>query len=345
MGAVTNSKHRIRDYQSLSSRLVDLLLRETRSSGLGHGLVTFAAAARALPYVRMNHEFFSLPLVLRYLDAPDDINHLFYVRHRHYLCMGLTIRERIAAALSHYQFEDNHHDATYLDSVYRDGGLPLWRCRRADTDYTILLKASIKDRQEGGTSIVLMAGDKWLAEMSYAWVDSALIDGGTSKQTVFITRNQSCCPDAVELKQFRQDFPQHSPPYFCLAAMQGIALVHQQSTLAGIRCERQIAYLPRYHRSFHRSYDEFWQSFGGYVRSSRAYAIPLPLTVRPLETVAAKHRTRAAERRAQWIAITENTMTSLNCHVKKPIDLKEQFQLLSVMRTGPGEALPEAVLH
>ncbi|MFT3882919.1 MAG: DUF535 family protein [Gemmatales bacterium] len=257
MGEVSKDNHSLSKYRSFSSRLVDLFLRETRSLGLGQGLVTVAAAARALPCLRMNHAFFSMPLLRRYLDAPDDINQLFHVRHRHYLCMGLTMRERIAAALSHYQFEDNHHDAAYLDSVYRDGGLPLWSCRRADIDYTLLLKASIKDRQEGGTSIVLMAGSNWLAEMSYAWVDSALIDSGKKRLMMYITRNQSSCPDAVELKQFRKDFPQHSPPYFCLAAMQGIALVYRQNRLAGIRAERQIAYLPKYHRSFQRSYDEF----------------------------------------------------------------------------------------
>lgn len=337
MGKVININHSATEYQSLSSRLVDLLMREARSSGVGQSLVTVAAAARALPYVRMNREFFSLPLVRRYLDAPDDINHLFHVRHRHYLCIGLGMRERIASALSHYQFENNHHNGAYLDSVYREGGLPLWKRRRDDTDYTLLLKASIKDRQEGGTSIVLMAGGKWLAEMSYAWVEAALIDGGKNSRTMFITRNQSSCPDAAELKQFRKHFPQHSPPYFCLAAMQGVALVHQQSTLAGIRSERQIAYLPKYQKSFHRSYDDFWQSFGGQPCGSRAYVMQLPLMVRPLENVAAKHRARAVERRAQWIDITESAMTSLNGHVKESVDLAEQFQLLRAIRTGSGE--------
>lgn len=345
MGDVINVNQNVREYQPLSSRLIDLLMSETRSSGLGQSLVTVAAAARALPYMRMNREFFSLPLVRRYLDAPDDINHLFHVRHRHYLCIGLTMRERIASALTHYQFEDNHHDAAYLDLVYRDGGLPLWKCRRAETDYSLLLKAPIKDRQEGGASIVLMAGDKWLAEMSYAWVDTALISGNTGSLTLFITRNQSSCPDAAELKLFRQHFPQHSPPYFCLAAMQGVALVHEQAVLAGICCERQIAYLPKYQRSFRRSYDEFWQSFGGLARGSRAYVMQLPLMVRPLETVAAKHRARAAERRAQWIEITESAMTSLNCHIRKPVDLAMQFQMLRALRTGSGEGLLEPALH
>lgn len=339
MGDVEPVNSTVRAYRSLSSRLVDLLIRETKSSGFGKGLVTASAAARALPYMRMNRELFSLPLVRRYLDAPDDINHLFHVRHRHYLCMGLTIRERIAAALSHYQYEETHHDIAYLDSVYRDGGLPLWSCRRAETDYTLLLKASIKDRQEGGTSIVLMAGDTWLAEMSYSWVDSALIDSNESKLSLFVTRSQSSSPDVPELKQFRQHFPQHSPPYFCLAAMQGVALVHRQTLLAGIRHDRQIAYLPKYDRSFRRSYDEFWESFGGQPVGSRAYVMPLPFMVRPLETVAAKHRTRAAERRAQWIAITESAMASVNSHVLEPIDLEEQIQLLRAMRTGSGEAL------
>lgn len=344
MSEVEQKDHRLKKTRSFIRRVADLFLRETRTSGLGQGFIAAAAAARALPYLRMHRALFSLPLVRRYLDAPDDINHLFHVRHRHYLCIGLTMRERIASALSHYQFEETSHDQDYLDAVYQDGGLRLWTCTRADTDYTLLLKASVKDRQEGGTSIVLMSGTTWLAELSFAWVNSSLINSREDSKTLFMTRNQSSYPEAAELKLFRKHFPQHSPPYFCLAAIQGIALAHQQHSLAGIRCQQQIAYLPKYHKSFHRSYDEFWQSFGGHPTGTRAYLMPLPLMVRPLESVAAKHRARAAERRAQWIEITASTLASINRHVKEPIDLEEQLQLLRVVRTGSGEA-PLQVVH
>jgi uncharacterized protein VirK/YbjX len=310
------------------------MAREAKSKGFLRSITTMGAVSRALPYWRMNRELFSLPLFRRYLDDADDINPLFHLRHRYYLCAGWGMGQRISAALSHYRFEDTYHDEAYKDAVYRDGGLVLWSCRRDETDYQLLLRGPTKDRHEGGTSIVLTAGTAWLAEMSYAWVDAALLQSGLGCKVIFITRNQSSSPDAAELKLFRKHFPQHSPPYFCLAAMQGIAMVHRQSTVAGIRHDRQIAYLPQYERSFTRSYSEFWQSFGGVQVSQLAYFMPLPLMVRPLDHVASKHRNRAAERRTQWSAITESAMTSINGHVGLPIDVAAQTSILRASRTG-----------
>ena len=257
---------------------------------------------------------FSLPLVRRHIAIRGDENLLFHVRHRNYLCQGFDLSSRIASALSHYRFENNHHSEAYIDSVYGDDGIVLWSNMLYGNNYEIRLRESKMDRQEGGTSIVMLVDGIRLNEISYAWVNASSINVGTGV-IPFVTRNQSIHYKAPELHLFRSHFPQQSPHYFCLAAMQGITIAHGFCKLAAIKCDRQIAYTLQYANSFRRSYNDLWQSFGGQDVGNEAYLMNVPFTLPPLDQIPTKHRNRATLRRKQWATITKSAVDSISPHI------------------------------
>ena len=274
-------------------------------------LLAFVITARGIVFLKKHNDLYSLPIIFRYIAIPDDVNQLFHMRHRYYLCKGFNLRARIDSALSHYRFENDYYNEEYKKSVYNDSGLVLWSRMFDGTQYEIRLRESSKDRHEGGASIVMLVNEKTcLTEFSYSWVDAALINAG-SGIVPFVTRNQSVRHDTEALKVFRNHFPQHSPHYFCLAAMQGIAIAHGHRKLAGIKHNRQVAFLKQYAKSFRRSYCDLWKSFGALDIGNNAYLINLPLVLAPLDQVSSKHRKRAVMRRQQWAIITESAAASL----------------------------------
>jgi uncharacterized protein len=153
-----------------------------------------------------------------------------------------------------------------------------------------------------------------LTELSYAWVNASLINAGTGV-IPFITRNQSIHHEASALHLFRSHFPQQSPHYFCLAAMQGITIAHGYSKLAAIKHDRQIAYALQYTNSFRKSYNDLWQSFGAQDAGNEAYVMNMPMALLPLDQIPSKHRKRATVRRKQWAAIANSTVASINPHI------------------------------
>ena len=301
---------------SLVRRIAVWLMYELKTHGFTQTLRSFVISARCMVYLKKNIALFALPLVYRYIAISNDANQLFHIRHRNYLCRGFSLCARVDSALSHYRFENDFHDEEYQDLVYRDGGLVLWSALLHGTRYEIRLRGSIKNRHEGGTSIVMLVdGTTVLNEFSYAWVDTVLVNAAGSGVVPLITRNQSIRHDVAAMQVFRTDFPQHSPHYFCLAAMQGIALAHGHKALAAIKHDHQIAFSQQYEKSFRRSYSDLWQSFGAHDLGPNAYLMHLPLALRPLDQVSSKHRKRAAMRRQQWKSIAESAVASLAPHI------------------------------
>jgi hypothetical protein len=173
--------------------------------------------------------------------------------------------------------------------------------------------------------------------LSFSYLQGAIF-GIDQPMTVLVTRNQS--EKNVELKRFRADFKQNSPPYFCVAALCGIAMAHGIRQICLIQEEAQIAYDPRFAQSFRNSYSFFWQAFGAKEIDARnAYVMAVPPDLNPIETV--KHKSRAVERRKNWLeimvnarhAIVENRVT----HFPVPIDV----QTSSLLR-NPGVSTPAA---
>ncbi len=298
-------------------RTAALAWRQLRTDGVADALRVVLGAFRIVGARAAHASLYALPVISRHIAADPQADLLFHVSHRHFLASGLSFDERVACALSHFRHETEHCDSAYLAAVYQGEGLLLWRAQVGGVDYTMRLRTTPELRHEGPVSVVLLADGQWLHETSFAWIDGRLFQTPkVSGRILFVTRNQSLASNAPGLGRFRQDFPQNSPSYFCLAAVHGVARAHGQTQIAGIFYDRQIAFDRQYETGFRRSYCEFWATFGGTPLPRLAMLMPVPVQVPDIESLKPKHRSRAKARRTHWSEISAGTAALLSDHLR-----------------------------
>jgi uncharacterized protein VirK/YbjX len=211
--------------------------------------------------------------------------------------------------LDHFRFEQAHFAPALLTVLHGDG-LRLWSHAAG---YEIRLRTNADIRHEGLISLVLLGGGALLHELSFCWIEAARLGSDAGGGPVlFATRNQSVLSDTPALARFREDFPQNSPAYFELAALNGLALAVGQRRIVGVRDTMQVAFDQKYAASFRHSYDDFWLGFGGRALGRHGLVMPVPVHVTPLAELQPKHRARARQRREHWREIAESAQASLS---------------------------------
>jgi len=288
-----------------------------RHYALSSWLACVARSLRVLLFYRDHARLLRLDMYRHYLvRAHDDVFH--HLSHRDYLAKGLSLRERVRCVDTHYRFEEARFDAAYKHAVYRNGGLLLWRHETGGIHFAIRLALAPRLAPEGDLMLVFSAGATHLHRLSFSWVDGAFdgVDGIGNAIVPFIARNQGHRADAAEaFAAFERAFPNNSPGYFCFAALQGIAQALGMDRLLAVRSACQCAWKPEDDPHFANAYDGFWRTLGGVETLGPAWRIALPFYVKPLSEMAAKHRKRAAQRRAYWHAIGESSGLAVGRHV------------------------------
>lgn len=276
-----------------------------------------ARSLRVLLFYRTHARLVASELYRNYVThAHDDVFH--HLSHRDHLAKGLSLRERVRCVRVHYGFEQETFDAGYKQAVYRDGGLALWRHEADGRVFEIRLQMACRLNAEGDLTLMALADGHCLHRLSFSWVDGDFAGADASMQSIlpFAARNQGHREDGADaLAAFEQAFPHNSPSFFCFAALQGIAQALGMQRILGVKAACQSAHEPAAHKRFANAYDHFWQTLGGVDRPGLAYEIALPLRLRPLSETPAKHRKRAATRRAHWAAIADSTRCALLPHL------------------------------
>jgi len=219
---------------------------------------------------------------------------------RPYLSRNLTLAQRISSAITHYSFEGRNYGPNYHRSVHQSpGGLVLWHRLVDGTRYTIALRTTEDTRREGDLSVLCLVDDTCVCRLCFSYVNGSLFGVGPGR-TMFVTRSQIVRNS--ELQRFRDTFKQNSPPYFCLAAVCGIAMANGMRAIFMIKDDAQLGYAERYAEGFRNSYSALWEAFGAQeLDHLHAYTMSLPLKLNPLSRV--KHKGRATARRRNWLEI------------------------------------------
>ena len=217
-----------------------------------------------------------------------------------YLSRYLSLAQRINCAITHYSFEGRHYGPTYRDRVHQSAsGLVLWHRVVDGACYAVTLRATDDPRREGGLSVLCFVDDTPVYCMAFSYVNGRLFGLGSGR-TMFVTRSQT--NRNPELQRFRDTFKQNSPPYFCLAAVCGIAMANGMRAIFMIKDDAQLGYAERYAEGFRNSYSALWEAFGAQeLDHLHAYTMSLPLKLNPLSRV--KHKGRATARRRNWLEI------------------------------------------
>jgi len=285
----------------------------TRRSWLD--LKRLLASCRILAYPLKLRQLWNLQFMAQYFLTQDKRDTFFFLTHKYYLSKFFTLAQRIDCAIAHYRFEGRNGTLAYLRSVYQSGrGLTLWHQVVDGVRYAITLRATEDNRYEGDLSVCCFVNDARICRLSFSYVDRSVF-GLTPQCAIFVTRNQTV--RIPELQLFRDTFKQNSPPYFCIAAVCGIAMASGMRAVFMVKTNAQIAYAERYADSFKNSYSALWQQLGAQEIDDRhAYSMPIPLPLAPLEAV--KHRSRAIARRRNWLEITQCTRRTMLEHRLSP---------------------------
>jgi uncharacterized protein VirK/YbjX len=187
----------------------------------------------------------------------------------------------------------------------------LWSKQVGGTDFRIALTMGQRETPEGDLCVSLLVNGLRLHSMNFSWITGAA-DNTASRVVPYITRNQGTWPrEPDRLALYEQAFPNNSPRYFCLAALQGIARTVKADTLLAVSSTLQISAKDNDAERIANSYDVFWASLGATKVPFYGYAIPIPFHLPPLDQVAAKHRKRAAMRRSHWQEIEASAVAIL----------------------------------
>ena len=232
----------------------------------------------------------------------------FLTRAR-FLARSLGLEQRVDCAHHHYAYEQATFSSAYVDAVYRGEGLELWSAASEDHVFAIRLLLANDNLFEGLLSVVAFVDRQRVCVLSFSYVDAAIF-GAPPGVTVFVTRKQSG-RHPEELQAFARAFHHSSPPYFCLAALAGIALAIETRAIAAIRHDAHPSWEPAETDAMRTSYDGFWAVFQATELDEKAYRIPVPLEPGDLAEVSTKHRRRAKLRRQHWSEVTESACAAL----------------------------------
>jgi uncharacterized protein VirK/YbjX len=236
-----------------------------------------------------------------------------FISHPGYLAQGLTLAQRFKAALVHYRQEGALFDEALVQQIYSRDGFTLWRAEVDGHAFSMHMALAGEESLEGDLCVRLLADGQCVGSQNFVWSDAALF-GGSGGPTLFITRNQT--HTWPELQIFRACFKQNSPPYFCLAALAGVAQACGMSELYAVHYQSQMSYLPKYDSSFRNSYDEFWEKFSARRVAPEAYRLALPLELRDLSELKSKHRSRAEARRRAWSEVGQAAGAAVSRHLR-----------------------------
>jgi uncharacterized protein VirK/YbjX len=285
-------------------------------------LLCIARSMRVLAYYRDHRDLCRLGVYRKHVAGPANNDLFHHLSHRDYLIKGLSARHRVQAVLSHYRFEETTFNDAYMEAVYGQRCLPLWRHDAPARDgfeassFTIQLEMASRSNAEGDLTVALVADGKCLHRLSFSWLEGRMV-GLDSPVVPFIARNQGRWVDSgAAFEAFERVFPNNSPSFFCFAAMQGIAQAVGMDKIMAIRSDAHIAYDPAPDKHFTNAYEGFWKILGGVeVTGGKGYLIDLPFYVKPLSEMPSKHRKRAAQRREHWRLIGESARSTLQRHL------------------------------
>lgn len=244
---------------------------------------------------------------------PEIFHHMC---RRDYLIAGQSITERSACVLAHYGYEDAHFNADYKRAVYlAPEGLILWSKTVGETAFAVRLALEVNAPSEGDLRLTFLVNGQNLHRISFSWVDGAIAGAGNAGPTLFIGRNQGRARDGSNLHElFEAAFPQNSASFFCVYALQGVALAAGLSSVLGVKSTSHVVYDDAAATHFGNAYDAFWSGLGGVEQPRGAFRMAVPFYAKPLSEVSPKHRKRSASRRDNWQEISDTVQQALRAY-------------------------------
>jgi uncharacterized protein VirK/YbjX len=281
---------------------------ELKENGFYRAVVRTLAALRIFLFPSRVRQIVSFNLPEKFRHPNRTIDPLYFLSHKFYLSNRFSLAQRLQCVVAHHAYEARSYSQKYKDDIYRSAGILLWQNVVEGHKFTITLVGSDDVRHEGELSVILCVDSIILTRMSFSYIDADVF-GLDPQISILITRNQSVNTSMRSL--FFKSFNQNFPPYFCTAAIFGIAFLSGFKIIFGIKHDAQISHCDKFDLGFRNSYSNFWEKFDGVEVNQQAYKLNVPFRLSPLDKVKQGHRLRARNRRGYWNDIMLSSISAL----------------------------------
>lgn len=266
-------------------------------------------AARRLQVLRLGGDvaqLLNLPVYRAHLKALGIADPLFFLAQRHYLTRDMSLNERAVATAFHYLTTADLFSAPGIEAIYHGEGLVLWQVDHKGHHYDIRLMSGLDVAHEGAASVTFTTDELRICVMSLSLVPARLICPAASQNEVaiFVTRKQLTRERGYQ-RAFFEAFDRTTPAHMVMAAIEGMVQARGLSRLYGLRAECHPSYCADISAHLAAAYSEFWESLGGTICSSRAYALEVPMQLSAVDDMRPDRRERALARRGHAESIRQ----------------------------------------
>lgn len=259
------------------------------------------ALAKALDLTRNLRQHFQLSQLLGSLGLLNRQEFYSGIRYRYlrkyYLGTGFSIPQRLQVAINHYQGMARHFLPEFL-GVARRTGYGLWDSAHEGTRFDIALRYPYAYNHDGDLCLSFDVNGDSVCIVTFTLAPGAVV-GVPEPQVLLVSGIQGIAGKIAQIRLATEACNNVTPALMLLFAAQTLAAEIGVKTIVGMGQNRvrgtQAEAAPGHGTAF--DYDAFWMPLLGVEEPGDFYRIALPLTDKPIESIAAKHRSRARKRR------------------------------------------------
>jgi uncharacterized protein VirK/YbjX len=257
------------------------------------------ALAKAVNITRNLRQHFQLSQLMASLGLLNQQDFYTGIRYRYlrkfYLGAGFSIPERLQVAINHYQCMARHFLPGFLHRACRTG-YSLWRHRHDDAAFDITLRYPYAYNHDGDLCLTLDVNGENVCIVTFSIAPGALV-GVPEPQVMLVSGIQGIAGKIAEIRLATEACNNVTPALMLLFAAQTLAAEIGIKTIVGMGQVRVRGARGNSGPGGAFDYDAFWMPLLGVEEHSDFYRIALPFTDKPIEAIAAKHRSRARKRR------------------------------------------------
>ena len=216
-----------------------------------------------------------------------------YLR-RYYLGGGFAIADRLQVAIEHYEYVGRHFQQGFLTACRRHG-LVLWSQTQDELKLNIVLRFPYAYNYDGDLCLSLDVNGESVYVMTFSIAPGEVVRAAESR-VLLISAIQGIAGRIEQIRRVTELFNNVAPTHMLLMAAEALSAALGIQAMVGMGQSHMVAPPGEQGRS-QFDYDAFWGAMAGNTDSGDFYRMPLPFADKPIELIAAKHRSRARKRR------------------------------------------------
>jgi uncharacterized protein len=212
-----------------------------------------------------------------------------------YLATDLSLRERAAMLIHHYEFLETHVDPEFLARI-ADRRLDLWQLPVGEHIYRICMFVSRIPHGEGDLTLIFDADGVDIYTLSFT-IGPGSIAGLDARHAMYIARVQGKGKGLDRIREATKHCHDVSPAMLLLAAAEGVARALELGHMVGIGASAHVSANNIEAETLVKAYDEFWRAVGGERLDRAMFHLRVPMLGKSILSVRRDHRSRTNRKR------------------------------------------------